>query len=225
MTKPFNYSILNGVFPHDWKIAKVIPLYKKGLKTMLDNYRPISILPAISKAMENILYDQLYGYLSNSGILSKYQFGFGRHHSTSTALLDSTKQWYSNMDKRLINIVAFLDLNKAFDTIDHDILIKKLHMYGVEQCSLKMLESYLSNRSQTCFINGSFSKCKSVRCGIPQGSILGPLFFLVHINDLPNCPSYCTPRMFADDTTLTVCGKSSQDLSLAMNHDLNNVND
>ena len=221
MTKPFNYSILNGVFPHDWKIAKVIPLYKKGLKTMLDNYRPISILPAISKAMENILYD----YLSNSGILSKYQFGFRRHHSTSTALLDSTKQWYSNMDKRLINIVAFLDLNKAFDTIDHDILIKKLHMYGVEQCSLKMLESYLSNRSQTCFINGSFSKCKSVRCGIPQGSILGPLFFLVYINDLPNCPSYCTPRMLADDTTLTVCGKSSQDLSLAMNHDLNNVND
>ena len=180
MTKLFNYSILNGDFPHDWKIAKVIPLYKKGLKTMLDNYRPISILPAVSKAFENILYDQLYSYLSNSGILSKYQFGFRRHHSTSTALLDSTNQWYSNMDKGLINIVAFLDLKKAFDTIDHEILIKKLQMYGVEQRSLKLLESYLSNRSQTCFINGSFSKCKSVRCGIPQGSILGPLFSRVH---------------------------------------------
>ena len=225
MTKLFNYSILNGVFPHDWKIAKVIALYKKGLKTMLDNYRPISILPAVSKAFENILYDQLYSYLSNSGILSKYQFGFRRHHSTSTALLDSTNQWYSNMDKGLINIVAFLDLKKAFDTIDHEILFKKLQMYGVEQRSLKLLESYLSNRSQTCFINGSFSTCKSVRCGIPQGSILGPLSFLVYINDLPNCLSYCTPRMFADDTTLTVCGKSSQDLSLAMNHDLNKVND
>ena len=118
-----------------------------------------------------------------------------------------------------------LDLKKAFDTIDHEILIKKLQMYGVEQRSIKLLKSYLSNRSQTCFINGSFSKCKSVRCGIPQGSILGPLFFLVYINDLPNCLSYCTPRMFADDTTLTVCGKSSQDLSLAMNHDLNKVND
>ena len=123
MTKLFNYSILNGVFPHDWQIAKVIPLYKKGLKTVLDNYRPISILPAISKAFENILYDQLYGYLSNSGILSKYQFGFRRHHSTSTALLDSTNQWYSNIDKGLINIVAFLDLKKAFDAIDHEILI------------------------------------------------------------------------------------------------------
>ena len=110
------YSILNGVFPHDWKIAKVIPLYKKSLKTMLDNYFPISILPAISQAFENILYDQLYVYLSNSGILSKYQFGFRRHHSTSNALLDSTNEWYSNMDIGLISIVAFLDLKKAFDT-------------------------------------------------------------------------------------------------------------
>ena len=98
-------------------------------------------------------------------------------------------------------------------------------MYGVEQRSLKLLEAYLPNGSQTCFINGSFSnsKCKSVRCGISQGSILALLFFLVYINDLPNCFSYCTPRMFPDDTTLTVCGKS--DLSPAMNHDLNNVHD
>ena len=162
MTKVFNYSILNGVFPHDWKVAKVIPLFKKGLKTMLDNYRPISILPAISKAFENILNDQLYGYLSNSGIFSTNQFGFRRYQPTSAALLDSTNQWYSNMDKGLINIVAFLDLKKAFDTIDHDILIKIFHMYGVEQHSLNLLKSYLSNRSQTCFVNRSFSNCKSV---------------------------------------------------------------
>ena len=184
MTKLFNYSILNGVFSHDWKMANVIPLYKKGLKTVLDNYRPISILPAISKTFENIVNDQLYGYLSNSGILSKYQFGFRRHHSTSTALLDSFNQWYSNMDRGLINIFAFLDLKIAFDTIDHEILIKKLHMYGVEQHSLKLLESYLSNRSQTCFINGSFSKCALVRCGIPQGSWNHS--FLVYKNDLSN---------------------------------------
>ena len=101
--------------------------------------------------------------------------------------------------------------------------MKKLHMYGVEQHSLNLLKSYLSNRSQTCFINGSFSNCKSVRCGIPQGSILGPLFFLVYINDLPNCLNYCTPRMFADDTTLPARGNSSQDLSFALNYDLNNV--
>ena len=95
-------------------------------------------------------------------------------------------------------------------------------MYGVKQRSLKLHELYLSNWSQTCFINGLFSKCKLVKCGIPHGSVLGPLFFLVYINDLPNCLSYCTPRMFANDTTLTVWGKSSQNLSSAMNHDLNN---
>ena len=124
------------------------------------------------------------------------------------------------MDRGLINIVASLDLKKAFDTSDHDILMKKLHMYGVKQHLLNLMKSYLSNRSQTCFINGSFSDCKSVRCGISQGSILGPLFFLVYINDLPNCLNYCTPRMFADDTTLTACGNSSQDLSSILNHDL-----
>jgi hypothetical protein len=112
MTKLFNYAIQNGVFPRDWKVAKVIPLHKKGPKNLLDNYRPISILPAISKAFESILYEQLHGYLSNASILSKYQFGFRRYHSTTTALLDSTNQWYSNMDKGLLNIVAFLDLKK-----------------------------------------------------------------------------------------------------------------
>ena len=131
-----------------------------------------------------LINDQLYGYLSNSGILSKYQFGFRRHHSTSTALLDSFNQWYSNMDRALINIFAFLDLKIPFDTINHEILIKKLHMYGVEQHSLKLLESYLSNRSQTCFINGSFSKCALIRCGIPQGSWNHS--FLVYKNDLSN---------------------------------------
>ena len=116
------------------------------------------------------------------------------------------------MDKGLLNIVAFLDLKKAFDTIDHEILIEKLNMYGVKRHSLGLLESYITNRSQKCFINGTLSHSKPIKCGIPQGSILGPLFFLVYINDLPNCLEYCTPRMFADDTTLTVCGKSTHEI-------------
>ncbi|CAB4016528.1 Hypothetical predicted protein, partial [Paramuricea clavata] len=132
MTKLFNYVIQNGVFPRDWKVAKVIPLHKKGPKNLLDNYRPISILPAISKAFESILYEQLHGYLSNASILSKCQFGFRRYYSTTTALLDSTNQWNSNMDKGLLNIVAFLDLKKAFDTIDHEILIEKLNIQSKE---------------------------------------------------------------------------------------------
>ena len=120
------------------------------------------------------------------------------------------------MDKGLLNTVAFLDLKKAFGTFDHKILIEKLNMYGVKQHSLKLLESYITNLSQKCFINGTLSHSKPIKCGIPQGLVLGPLFFLVYINDLPNCLKYCTPTMFADDTTLTVCGKSTHEISSAM---------
>ncbi len=120
------------------------------------------------------------------------------------------------MDKGLLNTVAFLDLKKAFSTFDHKILIEKLNMYGVKQHSLKLLESYITNLSQKCFINGTLSHSKPIKCGIPQGLVLGPLFFLVYINDLPNCLKYCTPTMFADDTTLTVCGKSTHEISSAM---------
>ena len=105
------------------------------------------------------------------------------------------------------------------------LLIPLIIKLSSKQHALKLLESYITNRSQECFINGTLSHSKPIKCGIPQGSIMGPLFFLVYINDLPNCLKYCTPRMLADDTTLTVCGKSTHEISSAMNHDLNNVND
>ncbi|CAB4030539.1 Hypothetical predicted protein, partial [Paramuricea clavata] len=138
-------------------------------------------------------------------------------------LLFSTNEWFINMDRGLFNIAVFLDLQKAFDTINHDILLTKLDLYGLQKPSLNLLGSYLANRTQMCSVNGALSGTKLVTCGIPQGSILGPLLFLIYINDLPNSLEYSSTRMFADDTTLTVSGKSIQDVEVAINHDLTNV--
>ncbi len=215
-----------AVVPSEWKSARVIPLHKKGPKNLLNNYRPISILPVISKIFEKVLYEQLYDYFISNNLLSPHQFGFRQFHSTASALLDSTNEWFINMDRGMFNIAVFLDLQKAFDTINHDIMLEKLKqnkLYGLEEPSMNLLSSYLANRAQLCFVNGVLSGSMPISCGIPQGSILGPLLFLIYINDLPRSLEYSSPRMFADDTTLTVSGKSIQEIKGAINHDLANV--
>ncbi|CAB4026264.1 Hypothetical predicted protein [Paramuricea clavata] len=223
LTNLFNSAIGMGIFPSEWKSARVIPLHKKGSRSVLDNYRPISILPVISKIFEKILYEQLYEYFTTNNLLSEQQFGFRRFHSTSTALLDCTDEWYVNMDRGLYNLAVFLDLKKAFDTVNHDILLAKLELYGIKNTPLMLLKSYLSDRSQKCQVNGELSTLKYLKYGVPQGSILGPLLFLIYINDLPNCLQHSTARMFADDTNITVSGKSVKEAEVAINVDLNNI--
>ena len=220
LTYIFNQAITLSLFPHEWKTARVIPLYKNGQRNLPGNYRPISVLPVISKIMERILYDQLYNYLTKFELLSDSQFGFRKFHSTATALLDRTNDWYMNLDRKMFNLVVLIDLKKAFDTVDHQILLKKLELYGIKGQALSFLESYLSNRNQKCQIQGSVSSEKLIKCGVPQGSILGPLFFLLYINDLPQCLDKTKPRLFADDTNLTVSGDSITDLETAVNSDL-----
>ena len=217
LTNLFNSSIGMGIFPSEWKIARVVPLHKKGSRSVLDNYRPISILPVISKIFEKILYEQLYEYFTTNNLLSEQQFGFRRFHSTSTALLDCTDEWYVNMDCGLYNLAVFLDLKKAFDTVNHDILLAKLELYGIKNTPLMLFKSYLSDRSQQCQVNGELSTLKYLKYGVPQGSILGPLLFLIYINDLPNCLQHSTARMFADDTNITVSGKSIKEAEVAVN--------
>ena len=212
LCKIFNKSVKICTFPSERKSAKVFPVHKKDDKSNPNNYRPISVLPAVGKVFERIIYDQLYSYLSRNKLVTKHQSGFRSLHSTVTALLDATNEWYRNIDQDNTNVVVFLDLAKAFDTVSHEILLNKLELYGISGPTLDWFKSHLSNRDQ-----------KKISCGVPQGSILGPLLFLIYINDLPACLKYATARMFADDTTITNSHKSTARLHREVNHDLNNL--
>ena len=223
LTLIFNQAITLSSFPDEWKMAKVVPLYKNGQRNIPGNYRPISVLPAISKIMERILYDQLYDYLTKFELLSDSQFGFRKFHSTASALLDCTNDWYVNLDRKMFNLVVLIDLKKAFDTVDHQILLRKLELYGIKGQALTLLKSYLTNRKQKCQIKNSFSSERLIKCGVPQGSILGPLFFLLYVNDLPQCLNKTKPCLFADDTNLTASGDSITDVEIAVNSDLENL--
>ena len=166
-----------------------------------------NIFLVFSKACNSrIAYDRLYAYLEEHNIICKYQSGSRAIHSTVTALLEATDTWTSNIDRGKINAVVFLDLKKAFDTVDHEILLSKLSNYGIYGNAHQWFKSYLENRTQMCSINGSLSQSCLLSCGVPQGTILGPLLFLLYINDLPNCLSNCQPRMYVDDTHLTYAG-------------------
>ena len=225
LSSMFNASIISSIFPSDWKLAKIIPIHKGNEKDELNNYRPISILSSISKVLERLIYNQVYDYLSSNNLLSECQSGFRRFHSTTTSLLEASTEWFTNMDQGKLNSVVFLDLSKAFDTVNHSILLEKLTCYGFHTDTIKWFSSYLFERKQQCLVNGQLSSPKIIKCGVPQGSILGPLLFLMYINDLPNCLKYSKPRMFADDTYITTTGNSLTQVINFVNSDLSYISE
>jgi hypothetical protein len=219
----FNFSLRSGVFPDEWKAAKVCPIHKKGSKLDPGNYRPVSVLPAISKIMERIVHDQLYSYLASNNLLSPQQSGFKKLHSCQTSLHRMTEYLFSEIHKRNVIGLVALDLKKAFDTVNHEIMLSKMELYGVREREKTWFQSYLSLRSQRCCINSCQSDPKTVLCGVPQGSILGPLLFILYVNDLPQCFSQCQVNIYADDTAFYVAKRTVHDINEVLQTEFESV--
>ncbi len=220
LTDIFNKSYQQGIVPNLLKIAMIIPLYKDGERKLFSNYRPISILPCISKILERLTYNRLVSYFISNNLFSNSQFGFRKGHSTYMALLKLVDQLTVNHDNDLTTVAIFLDLSKAFDTIDHSILLKKLHHYGVRGITNDWIKDYLSNRTQYVSFNGTLSEGRVIRCGVPQGSILGPLLFIIYINDFINTSALANFLLFADDTNIFFSHNDPHQLSTVIEHEL-----
>ncbi len=199
LTCIINTSLTTGVFPQVWKHALVIPLFKKGDQDSVNNYRPISLLPILSKIIEKIVSTQLLDFLLKHNLLSNCQHGFRPNFSTETALQKITDTIYNNMDRKMISLLSLCDLSKAFDSVNHSILLNKCAKLKVDSF---WLDSYLGNRTQSVKLNNTISGKANVQFGVPQGSILGPILFSVYVNDISDYITDCTLIQYADDTQL-----------------------
>ena len=215
-----NLSLLQGVFPSELKMANVLPLYKASDSMSFNNYRPVSLLSTLSKVFEKIMYNRLLDFLEKHDILFKYQFGFRKKHSAYMALMVLTDKIIKCMENGESVIGIFLDFSKAFDTVDHGILLTKLYHYGIRGNALDWFSSYLSDRQQYVTYNGVSSSPKSITCGVPQGSILGPLLFLIYINDLAKICTHTFCIMFADDSNMFHSGTNIEQMQNILNTEL-----
>ena len=219
ITHIINVSLANGVSPGGWKQAEVTPIPKEGDHEQPCNNRPISLLPVLSKVCERIALNQLTTYLTTNNRLSAKQSGNKKFHSTETALIRSTDAILTDMDKQELSAMVLLDMSKAFDSINHDILLLTLQDLGISKCSLGWFNSYLTNRHQVVRINSTLSNALPLTSVVPQGSIIGLVLFSIYINGLPSGPKTCFTQCYVDDTKLQISFKI-RDCSTAVN-DLN----
>ena len=219
ITHIVNRSFSTGIFPNQLKVAKVLPIHKSSNPNELTNYRPISLLPAFSKLLEKIMFNKVMSFLDAKQILYKHQYGFRAKHSTIHPIIHLLNECAdaNNSNPKKYTISIFCDLSKAFDVISHNILLKKLNFYGIRGIVNTWFANYLSNRCQYVEMYGEKSDTKNISCGLPQGSILGPLLYLLYVNDIPNSTSGHI-LSFADDTSLFISDSNITNLYLRANH-------
>lgn len=207
-----NLMLDRGVFPEILKLAKIVPIYKKGDTEKVENFRPIALLSVISKIVERILFDKIISFLTSNNILHSAQHGFLKNRSTTTAIHDFLSKLYDSVGKNMKTLGIFMDLSKAFDLVNHELLLEKLIAYGLRGQVNNLLRSYLTNRAQVVEIDGVRSKEKNIEFGVPQGSVLGPLLFLLFVNDLPDIDERNSIEMFVDDISYLCSHKNKEEL-------------
>ena len=223
LTCLINRSFADGIFPNELKLARIVPIFKSGDCAVLSNYRPISILTFFAKVFEKLLYKYLLDFFDANHLFYRHQFGFREKHSTQQAIISLVEKITAAWESGDIAIGVFLDLKKAFDTVPHDILLKKLYAYGIRGPALKLLKSYLSDRTQYVIYDGIQSTTLPISCGVPQGSILGPLLFIITMNDIGNVSEFLYTILYADDTCVLLNGKDYINLVNFLNSELDKL--
>ena len=219
----FNLSLTAARFPDQWKKALVIPIPKTGNLSDVQNYRPISLLPLPGKVLEKLVHQQISNHLETNSLLANSQHGFRKDHSTLHSIAQLTKYINAKLDSKLPTLVAYIDIKKAFDCVQHDVLLSKLANLNLDQTVISWIGSYLSNRKQRVLANGVHSSYLDVTQGVPQGSVLGPLFYIVYANDLSTILKKCNIALYADDTVLFTANATFADSVSKLQSDMNSL--